>query len=189
MHGLTNGRTVAERERIIEEEAKFLAEQERRAKLEPPASPMRTVDASRRPMLTTQPARRPMLAGRRGHKSAPLLVSLSRRRNNFAGDFSPEEPMAHIRRALIAGLAAVPFAATVSAAVPISLPALEIDLVDEAINLRASEIERATRRSGQQLGRLCVAESIDWLLLSDLRGLVREKWRRHSASLDLRLPV
>ena len=51
--------------------------------------------------------------------------------------------MAHIRRALIAGLAAVPLAATVSAAVPISLPALEIDLVDEAINLRASEIERA----------------------------------------------
>jgi hypothetical protein len=51
--------------------------------------------------------------------------------------------MAHIRRALIAGLAAVPLAATVSAAVPIILPALEIDLVDEAINLRASEIERA----------------------------------------------
>ena len=46
--------------------------------------------------------------------------------------------MAHIRRALIAGLAAVPLAATVSAAVPIILPALEIDLVDEAINLRAS---------------------------------------------------
>ena len=97
--------------------------------------------------------------------------------------------MGHTRRAWVAGLAALPALATVSPAVPVSLPALEIELVDEAINLRASEIERATRRSGQQLGRLCVAESIDWLLLSDLRGLVREKWRRHSASLDLRLPV
>ena len=51
--------------------------------------------------------------------------------------------MAHIRRVIVAGLAMLPALATASTAVPVSLPALEIDLVDEAINLRASEIERA----------------------------------------------
>ena len=54
-----------------------------------------------------------------------------------------DDPIAYTRRAVIASLAILPALTTVSTAVPISLPALEIDLVDEAINLRASEIERA----------------------------------------------
>ena len=51
--------------------------------------------------------------------------------------------MGHARRALIVGFAALPALVTASTAVPKSLPALEIELVDEPIHLRASEIKRA----------------------------------------------
>jgi hypothetical protein len=53
--------------------------------------------------------------------------------------------MGPARRALIAGLAAVPLAATVSTAVPMSLPALETEMLDEPTNLRAWEIERVMK--------------------------------------------
>ena len=69
-----------------------------------------------------------------------------------------DDPIAYTRRAVIASLAILPALTTVSTAVPISLPALEIDLVDEAINLRASEIAAGHERSGvAEPGRLCVA--------------------------------
>jgi len=65
---------------------------------------------------------------------------------------------------------------------------LRVELVADALALPASEVERAMRNPEQSLIHFAAmhGQSIDWLLLGDVRGMVRE---RHGAAPDTRLPA
>ena len=111
------------------------------------------------------------------------------------------------RRALVAGLAVLPALATIStAATPMSeidrivagygldLTAIRarVELVADALDLPALEVEQAmSDPEDQSLIEFAhqYGQSIAWLLVGDLQGIVRERWRRHGADPNIRLPA
>ncbi|HYJ43809.1 MAG TPA: hypothetical protein VEW06_05070 [Xanthobacteraceae bacterium] len=67
-----------------------------------------------------------------------------------------------------------------------------VELVAEALELPFAEVESAMAdpEGHSLLAFACqYGQNIDWLVLGDLSGVVRECWRRHGAAPDMRLPA
>ena len=64
-----------------------------------------------------------------------------------------------------------------------------VELIVEALELPADAVERAMSNPERNLIQFAVrhGQSLDWLLRGDVRGMVRENWRRHGVAPDTRL--